>query len=335
MYKAVFAGEKDWNTVNRVYDEKIRERLKEKLYFFEVMVTNHNFKEYKAELESVEYIFSTWGMPAFQESEIREYFPSLKAVFYAAGSVQGFAKPFLSCGIKVFGAAASNAVPVAEFTAAQILLAGKGYFQSIMKFKKKGHREASEYCSNFPGNYGTKIGILGAGRIGQGVIELLKPCNLEILVYDPFLSPELASQLGVTQTGLKEIFSECQIVSNHLANNSETQGMLNYSLFSCMPDYAAFINTGRGAQVVEADLIQALKEKPGRTALLDVTFPEPPEEGNDFYSLDNVFLTPHIAGSMGKETARMGHCMYEEFIAFSEGRTMGNEVTLAMLKTMA
>lgn len=335
MYKAVFAGEKDWNTVNRVYDEKVREKLKEKLYFFESMVTYQNFKEYKAELESVEYIFSTWGMPAFKESEIMEYFPSLKAVFYAAGSVQGFARPFLSCGVKVFCAAASNAVPVAEFTAAQILLAGKGYFQGVMKFKKKGHREASDYCRNFPGNYGTKIGILGAGRIGQGVIELLKPRNLEILVYDPFLSPEIATQLGVTLSGLKQIFSECHIVSNHLANNSETQGMLNYSLFSCMPDYAAFINTGRGAQVVEADLIRALKEKPGRTALLDVTFPEPPEEGNEFYSLDNVFLTPHIAGSMGNETARMGHCMYEEFMAFSEGRTTGNEVTLAMLKTMA
>ena len=70
-----------------------------------------------------EYIFSTWGMPVFTEEEIKEYLPGLRAVFYGAGSVQSFARPFLNCGVKVFSAWAANAVPVAEYTVAQIILA--------------------------------------------------------------------------------------------------------------------------------------------------------------------------------------------------------------------
>lgn len=75
-----------------------------------------------------EFVFSTWGIPVFTEEEIKEYLPSLKAVFYGAGSVQKFARPFLNCGVKVFSAWAANAVPVAEYTVAQIILANKGFF---------------------------------------------------------------------------------------------------------------------------------------------------------------------------------------------------------------
>ena len=77
---------------------------------------------------NVDIIFSTWGMPIFTEDEIRNCFPFLKCVFYGAGTVQSFARPFLNCGVKVFSAWAANAVPVAEYTVAQIILSDKGYF---------------------------------------------------------------------------------------------------------------------------------------------------------------------------------------------------------------
>ena len=72
-------------------------------------------------------LFSTWGMPALAEEEIARFFPKLKAVFYAAGTVQGFARPFLNRGIRIFSAWGASAVPVAEFTVSQILLANKGF----------------------------------------------------------------------------------------------------------------------------------------------------------------------------------------------------------------
>ncbi len=301
----------------------------ETVYTFEdVLAEPEKFKE-------TECIFSTWGMPILSENEIKAYFPSLKAVFYGAGSVQQFARPFLNCGVKVFSAWAANAVPVAEYTVAQIVLANKGFFSSS-RLAKMGDRKAASQCFySYPGNYDVKIGIIGAGMIGKLVIDMLKRYNLEVLVFDPFLPDEKAKELGVKKVSLPVLFKECQVVSNHLANNEQTKGLLHGKLFESMLPYSTFINTGRGAQVVEADLIKVLKERSDITALLDVTFPEPPESDSEFYSLPNCILTPHIAGSAGNEVRRMGEYMKAEYEKFIQNKPCQYEVTLEMLKTMA
>lgn len=287
------------------------------------------------EFKATEFIFSTWGMPTFTEEEIKSCLPSLKAVFYGAGTVQAFARPFLNCGVKVFSAWAANAVPVAEYTVAQIVLANKGFFSSSRLAKTGDRKAASQNFRLYPGNYDAKVGIVGAGMIGSLVVNMLKRYNLEILVFDPFLLDEKAKELGVKKVSLETLFKECQVVSNHLANNEQTKGMLDGRLFESMLPYATFINTGRGAQVVENDLIEVLKNRPDLTALLDVTFPEPPESDSEFYTLPNCILTPHIAGSAGNEVRRMGEYMKEEYEKLIQNTTCQYEVTLEMLKTMA
>lgn len=282
-----------------------------------------------------EYVFSTWGMPSFSENEIKECLPSLKAVFYGAGSVQSFARPFLNCGVRVFSAWAANAVPVAEYTVAQIILANKGFFGSSRLAKTKNREAARNYHGSYTGNYDAKVGIIGAGMIGKLVIGMLKTYRLEVLVFDPFLPDEKADELGVKKVSLETVFRECTVVSNHLADNYQTKGMLDGRLFESMPPYSTFINTGRGAQVVEDDLIRVLKERPDVTALLDVTDPEPPEGDSDFYTLPNCILTPHIAGSSGNEVRRMGEYMKEEYESLVGNKPCKYEVTLEMLKTMA
>ncbi len=333
---AVYLTNGGANVINRAFNASAREQLNKELVFVPEVLTEKELPGRESELSKVEYIFSTWGMPALTEEQIGHFFPSLKAVFYGAGSVQPFARPFLAKGVHVFSAASANAVPVAEYTAAQIVLANKGFYKATGLFKEKSHREAREYVAYFPGNYaGTKVGIIGAGMIGKLVIGMLKTLSMDICVFDPFLPQEKADELGVEKCSLEKLFEECFIISNHLANNEKTKGMLNYSLFSKMQPYATFINTGRGAQVVEADLVRALTEDPTRLALLDVTFPEPPEPGHAFYSLPNVLLTPHIAGSHNNEIARMGKLMLDEYLAFVKGSPLKCEVTVEMLETMA
>ena len=161
------------------------------------------------EFSDVEYVFSTWGMPSMTEEEINNCFPKLKCVFYAAGSVQAFARPFLSCGVKVFSAWAANAVPVVEYTLAQIILANKGFFAHSREMKK-GNREAGKIMkAAYPGNYGENVGIIGVGMIGSQVAERLKSYKLNVLAFDPFLSDERAEKLGIKKTSLDEIFSTC------------------------------------------------------------------------------------------------------------------------------
>lgn len=337
---AVFMTSGAREAVEKAYSPAVRASLFEKLNFFDDIYGKEHIDARADELRETEFIFSTWGMPALTGEELGLYLPALKAVFYAAGSVQEFARPFLSDGIRVFSAFGANAVPVAEYTVSQILLAGKGFFLCQNAVKSKGYAAARALAEEYPGNYGGKIGIIGAGAIGKLVIGRLKggagiTGGPDILVFDPFLSDLQAYAMGVEKCTLERLFSECPVISNHLANNAQTRGLLDYQLFSRMGPYASFINTGRGAQVVEADLIRALKEEPGRCALLDVTDPEPPEQGHPFYSMDNVFLTPHIAGSMGNEVARMGAYMLEALNSYLSGNPSPHEVTFSMLNTMA
>ncbi len=282
-----------------------------------------------------DYLFSTWGMPAFSPDEIRASFPHLRAVFYGAGSVKGFAESFLDCGVRIFSAWGANAVPVAEYTVAQIILANKGFFPAARAASTGDRANALAAFRAAPGNYGCSVGLIGAGMIGSLVAEMLKAYHLHVKVYDPFLTPERAANLGVELCPLDELFATCQTISNHLANVPATVGMLNYALFSRMGEHATFINTGRGAQVVEADLARALTEHPGRTALLDVTDPEPPAADSPLYTLPNVLLTPHIAGSAGDEVTRMGEYMLDEFRLFAADALLRYEVTKSMLVTMA
>ena len=126
----------------------------------------------------VKYIFSTWYMPTFNEKEIRDYFPALEAVFYAAGTVKYFAEPFMKSGVKIFSAAKANGVPVAEFTASQIILANKGYFQAQKECKrpffKFSFNKARQIVYSKTGNYQARVGLIGAGAVGSKVVELLK-----------------------------------------------------------------------------------------------------------------------------------------------------------------
>jgi len=322
--------------IKRVYSPEVMQQLeKEAGLDSTIIIPSDRIAEYQAITEQADYLFTTWGMPMLTEKEIEDLFPRLKAVFYAAGSVKGFATPFLNRGIQVFSAWGANAVPVAEYTVAQILLANKGFFQAAAHNSRGEIAEARKFNNCFSGNYKCKVGIIGAGMIGKLVIQLLKSYELKVLVFDPFLSDESATQLGVSKCSLAQLFTECQTITNHLANNPQTVGMLNYDLFSLMQSNSTFINTGRGAQIVEDDLVRILSENPNITALLDVTDPEPSVDGHAFYSLPNAFLTPHIAGSMGNEVVRMSQFMLDEFRLLRSGGQVKYQVTLKMLETMA
>lgn len=286
------------------------------------------------QLSDAEYIFSTWGMPSLTCEEIKTYLPKLKCIFYGAGSVKYFAKPFLDCGVRIFSAWQANAIPVAETCIAQIILANKGFYY-LARHCNRSYSFAISKRGTFPGNYEAKVGLIGLGAIGMLVLEEMKKHDVELYVYSSKVTKENEAQWGVKAATLEEIFSECDVISNHLANVPATVGIINEALISKMKPYSTFINTGRGAQVDEAALIARLKEDDTITAVLDVTYPEPPVEGSEFYMLKNVVLTPHSAGSSGLEVRRMAQYMIDESKRYFAGEKCLYEVTEDMLERMA
>ena len=268
-------------TTNLVAGISLKEKLKriDKMFKSIDCLSDDFIKKNPKICTNTKYIFSTWNMPFFSEEEIKNYFPSLKAIFYAAGSVKYFAEPFMKCGVRIFSSYIANAIPVAEFVLAQILLANKGYFQAAREYKKPfwkiSFKKARIHTLNKKGNYKSKIGVIGYGAIGSKVVELLKPFEFEVFVCDPNLSLEFANKINVIKCNLKEIFIKCDVITNHLPDIQKTKGIINFKLLSLMKDNATFINTGRGAQVVENDLEKVMSDKPSACALLDVTQIEP------------------------------------------------------------
>jgi phosphoglycerate dehydrogenase-like enzyme len=329
MIQAAFFGPQ--TQLERVYPPSRRAHLEKVAAFFPHRIDAGNFSTYAAELREIEVIFSTWGMPSLSDSQIAQM-PKLRAVFYAAGTVQHFARPFLARGIEVFSAWSANGVPVAQWTLAQILLANKGFFRNHREFQSERMGQKS---FSGRGNFGATVSLLGAGQIGRRVIEYLRPFDLEICVFDPFLSEEAARELNVEKVELNAAFERGDVVSNHLANLPATVGMLRGKHFAVMPPNATFINTGRGATVRESELIEVLAARSDLNALLDVTDPEPPLPDSPLWEMKNVVLTSHIAGSIGDEVVRMADYMIEEFESWLDGKPTRFSVSEAMLETMA
>jgi phosphoglycerate dehydrogenase-like enzyme len=148
------------------------------------------------------------------------------------------------------------------------------------------------------------------------------------------LSDERAKQFGVRKVSLEYLFSQSYIVSNHIPDLPSTQGVLGRALFERMRDGATFINSGRGAQVVEPDLIAVLQARPDLTALLDVTHPEPLPKDSPLWTLPNVVVSPHMGGTIGDEVVRLADCAIEEFIAWDQGRPLRYRVTKEIFATM-
>lgn len=268
-------------------------------------------------------IMSSWGMPVMDEAFLAAA-PRLKAVFYAAGSVKGFVTDaFWSRNIALCSAWGANAVPVGEFTLAAILFSLKHAFRlnrTYCETHVSGDRK-------LPGAYGSTVGLVSLGMIGQLVRERLRPFDVKVLAYDPFVKPADAAKLGVTLVPLEVLFRESDVVSLHTPWLKETEGLITGDLFASMKQGATFINTARGAVVCESEMIGVLQRRPDLFAVLDVTYPEPPVAGSPLYTLPNVFLTPHIAGSMENECRRMGRYMIEELDRFLAGQPLVWQVT--------
>lgn len=277
-------------------------------------------------LQDVEVLFSGWGCPRLDAATL-DLMPRLKAVFYGAGTIKDVVtKDFWERGITISSAWAANAVPVAEFAVAQIILSLKQVWGIPGQIRRKRRFDWPEGF-NEGGAFGTQVALISLGQIGQRVARMLQAYDVDVLAFDPYCSPQRAAELGVRLTDLATCFAEARVVSLHSPLKPETTGLIDADLLRQMPPGATLINTARGGLIREADLAAVLRERPDLTALLDVTDPEPPAPESPLYDLENVFITPHIAGSIGTECGRMGLYMVDECRRFLHGEPLHYQIT--------
>jgi phosphoglycerate dehydrogenase-like enzyme len=309
-----------------------REKIAELTDLYSHVVNGANFDEHAPRLGDVEVIFATWGMPAFTDAHFAAL-PRLRAVFYAAGNVKAFAAPLIAHDVVLVSAWAINAIATAQMVLSQILLTCRGYFRSVRQYAA-ARELASAKAFRRAGAEGETIGLIGMGWIARRLTKHLHDFGFRVIASDPFLTPERARELGVEKVTLDELFERSYVVSNHLPELPATKDVLGRGLFARLREGATFINSGRGAQVVEGELARVLADRPDLTALLDVTFPEPPGADSPLWTLPNVVMSPHVGGTIGDEVGRLADCVLEEFAAWQAGRPLRYQVTREILETM-
>ena len=205
-------------------------------------------------------------------------------------------------GIVVMNTPGANAIAVAELTLGLMIALARQLprADSTMhagKWEKKSLQGAELR--------GKKLGILGLGRIGLEVARRARQFGMELLGHDPFVSASIARENAIRLVSAEELFAMADYLTLHVGLTPQTTGIINARSLATMKKGVRLVNCARGELVVEADLAEALKSGQVAGAALDVFHEEPPKN-SPFAALDNVILTPHIAGSTAEAQEAVG-----------------------------
>ena len=315
-----------------VYPPAIRTELARRVQLVGAACSAKEVLADPALLAETQLMFTTWGAPRLDEA-LLDAAPNLTTVFYGAGTIKSvMTREAWRRGIVITSAASANAVPVAEFTFAQIILAMKRVWHYAAALKqnrqwKKGDPGATAF--------GSTVGLVSLGEIGRRVAKMLSHTDMQIVAHDVQPDHDFAASHRVRYVDLEELFATSDVVSLHTPLLPQTQGMFDEPLLRSMKPGATLINTARGKLVDEPAMIRVLKDRPDLLAILDVVATEPLPGDSPLYDLPNAILTPHIAGSLGAECGRMGQYMLEELDRYLAGQPLQYHVTEQAAANMA
>ncbi len=323
----------DKSSRETVFGEKYYERLRKQgdllIYDKDDFSDNDYVNSF---VKGSEVIITSWGSPKISQ-EILDLCPNLKLVLHAAGSIKTImSDEFIAKKIPVSNSACAIGEGVAETALAFAISACKGFYQLDKRTSKGLWREnVNILVKDF---YDIKVGVISGGFVGRHMIKLLKNFHVDVLLYDPFLTKEQVDELGATKVELDELMSQSDVVSVHAPSIPATDNMLNKDNLKLLKDGAVLINTSRGSVINEKDLIAELTKR-RIYACLDVTEPEPPAIDNELRYLDNVVLTPHIAGTVTNGLKRIALHVCEELERFNRGENLKAKVNLDNLDKLA
>ncbi len=286
-------------------------------------------------LSTVEVLLTGWGAPRLDAARL-DRMPMLRAMLHCAGSVRRqVSEEFWRRGIRAASVADVNAVPVAEFTLAAIIFAGKKapFIAADPDIRRLNGLQAERFGEL--SNLGRTIGVVGFSRVGRRVVDTVQQLeNVTCLVADPYADPAGIAAAGGVHTTLDELLPRVDVLSLHAPELPSTRHMIGAAQLAALRDHTTVINTARGSLIDTAALERECAS--GRlNAILDVTDPEPLPADSPLYRLPNVMITPHLAGSLGSELHRMTNAALDELERFAAGFPLLEEVTVDALRLSA
>ncbi|CAM3933654.1 Glyoxylate/hydroxypyruvate reductase A [Pseudomonas reidholzensis] len=237
----------------------------------------------------VQYLIAWKPMP-----QLMEQFPNLKVLYSAGAGVDQFDLSDLPDHVSLVRLVDGA---MAEIMAEYVIFAVLALHRDILDYQISQRDRVWAPLPIIPA-YERRVGVMGLGNLGQLALERLQPLGFQISAWNrsPKEVPGSRCFVGVDQ--LHAFLGQCDILINLLPLTPETTGILNASTFAALPEGAGIVNVGRGAHVVEKDLLTALDTGRVGGAVLDVLDQEPPQPEHPFWRHPRVLLTPHIASNV-------------------------------------
>jgi len=198
----------------------------------------------------------------------------------------------------------------------------------VLKINPRLFKDANIAGIELPGK---TLGIIGLGRIGRKVTSRAKAFGMNVIAYDPYISKEEAVSLGLELKDMNTLLRESDFVTIHVRYTKETEHMIGRKELEMMKKTAYIINTSRGGVIDEEALYEALKSKRIAGAALDVVEREPIDPNNPLLQLDNITITPHIAGLTQEVPMKSAVIMAEEVKKFIDGERLDRLVNKEVL----
>lgn len=224
-----------------------------------------------------------------------------------------------SRGVPVVYARNANAVSVAEYVMAAVLLASRN-LSAASEDVKSGGWDRRQFTGSEV--HGKTLGLVGVGEISRRVARRASAFGMRVVGYDPYVAPYdyPAVELGVELLNLDALLAESDFISLHVPLTPGTRNLFSLDSFQKMKPDSWIINTSRGGVVNEMDLARALGEKLLGGAVLDVLEVEPPQKDNPLLGHERVILTPHIAGLTEEAQANISVLVAREVIKVLKGQ---------------
>lgn len=260
-----------------------------------------------------------WGLDA----ELIRAAPKLRFVQKWGIGVDKFDLPALhAAGIPIAITAGANSVPVAEHALA-LMLAVCRRLMTLDRTTRAGQFLKSGLRMTSVQLYGKTIGIVGLGNIGRRVARRVQGFEVkEVLYHDLVAKPDVERELGVRRVPLDELLARSDFVTLHVPLDATTRGMIGARELGLMQPRSILVNTCRGGVVEEAPLYEALRDWRILGAGMDVFEKEPTMADHPLFTLENVVVTPHAAGSTFDNISNMAQHCFRNILAYAEGRPL-------------
>jgi phosphoglycerate dehydrogenase-like enzyme len=228
-------------------------------------------------------------------------------------------------GIRTVDTTNASSYPVAEWALALIIISLRNVgaqFREVIAGKKRSG-DPTPYRGALRGR---RVGMIGCGHMGRRLISYLKPFQVELWVYDPYLPREMADALDFLQTSLDNVLSQCDVIVCVAPLTPGTRGMIGKREIEMIPSGSAFVNVSRGA-IVDSEALIARLKRGDITAGLEVWDPEPVPEDSEIRNLPNAFVTTHTSSRRGDEQNEFFELMVDEFERFFHGHETKFDLT--------